>query len=79
MKLNSACSRAGGEASLASGLTERCHWSKGCNNNVGGSLQERRATHNASNARGVTAGNMGRNASINNEITIENSFIIYRN
>ena len=23
---------------------ERCHWSEGCNNNVGGSLQERRAT-----------------------------------
>ena len=23
---------------------ERCHWSEGCNNNVGGSRQERRAT-----------------------------------
>ena len=31
-----------------------------------GSLQERRATHNASNARGVTAGKMGRNSSLSN-------------
>ena len=23
---------------------ERCHWSEGCSNNVGGSLQERHAT-----------------------------------
>ena len=39
---------------------ERCHWSEGCNNNAG------KASHNASNARGVTAGKMGRNSSINN-------------
>ena len=51
----------GGEASLASGTREPCHWSEGCNNNVG--VTAGNESHNASNARGVTAGKMGRNSS----------------
>ena len=43
---------------------ERCHWSEGCHNNVGVTAGE--ARHNASNARGVTAGKMGRNSSCYN-------------
>ena len=41
---------------------ERCHWSERCNNNVG--VTAERANHNGSNARGVTAGKVGRNSSI---------------
>ena len=44
---------------------EPCHWLEGCNNNVEGHC--RKASHNASNARGVTAGKMRRNSSWNNE------------
>ena len=40
---------------------EPCHWSEGCNNNVG--VTAGKASHNASNASGVTAGKMGRNSS----------------
>ena len=43
---------------------EPCHWSEGCNNNVGDTAGK--ASPNASNARGVTAGKMGRNSSNNN-------------
>ena len=41
-----------------------CHWSEGCNNNVG--VTTGKASPNAINARGVTAGKMGRNSSIDN-------------
>ena len=41
---------------------KRCHWSEGCNNNVG--VTAGKSSHNASNARGVTSGKMGRNSSI---------------
>ena len=41
--------------------SEPCHWSEGCNNDVG--VTAGKASHNASNARGVTAGKMGRNSS----------------
>ena len=47
---------------------EPCHWldwSEGCNNNVGGRCRKGEP-HNASNARGVTAGKMGRNSSLIN-------------
>ena len=40
---------------------EPCHWSEGCNYNVG--FTAGKASHNASNARGVTVGKMGRNSS----------------
>ena len=40
---------------------EPCHWSEGCNNNVGEGVTAGNASHNASNARGVTAGKIGRN------------------
>ena len=56
-------SHAGGEASLASGTRGAiCHWSKGCHIYVG--VTAGKASHNASNARGVTAGKMGRNCSV---------------
>ena len=42
----------------------RCHWQEECNNNVG--VTAGNTTHNASNARGVTSGKMGRNSSIVN-------------
>ena len=49
---------------LASGArAEPCHWSERRHNYVGVSLQEIRAK---SNARGATAGKMGRNSSNNN-------------
>ena len=60
--------------------TERCHWSEGCNNNVG--VTAGKASHNASNARGVTAGKMGRNSSFGNDhprnplvVAISSSFV----
>ena len=40
---------------------EPCHWSEGRHNNVG--VSAGKASHKASNARGVTAGKMGRNSS----------------
>ena len=43
---------------------EPCHLSEGCHNNVGGTAGK--ASHNAINARGVTAGKMGRNSSYSN-------------
>ena len=56
------------QPALASGArVEPCHWSEGRHNNVGVSLRKK-PSHNASNARGVTAGKMGRNSSNNNSI-----------
>ena len=43
---------------------EPCHWSEGCNNNVGVTVGK--SSHNAINTRGVTAGKMGRNSSDSN-------------
>ena len=44
---------------------EPCHWSEGCHNNVGGHYRKGEPhSVNGSNARGVTAGKMGRNSSI---------------
>ena len=43
---------------------EPCHWSEGCNNNVG--VTAGNSSHNTSNARGVTAGKIGRNSSTDN-------------
>ena len=40
---------------------EPCHWSEGRHNNVG--VTAGKASHNASNARVVTAGKMGCNSS----------------
>ena len=49
---------------------EPCHWSEGCNNNVG--VTAGNVNHNASNARGVTAGKMGRNSSSYNAAIAHN-------
>ena len=56
LQLASGCSRAA--------RVERCHWPEGCNNNIG--VTARKASHNTSIARVVTAGKMGRNCSNNN-------------
>ena len=45
---------------------EPCHWSEGCNNYVG--VTAGNPSHNTSNARCVTAGKMGRNASMGNKV-----------
>ena len=50
---------------------EPCHWSEGCNNNVG--VTAGKASLSASNARGVTAGKMRRNSTQGNE----NCFLAY--
>ena len=63
LRLNFACKIAA--TATADNLGQRathaepCHLSEGRHNNVGGG-------HNASNARGVTAGKMGRNSSLDN-------------
>ena len=41
-----------------------CYWSEGHHNNV--EVTAGKASHNASNARGITAGRMGRNSSLYN-------------
>ena len=67
MKLNPHASPAGGEAALArAALAEPCHWSEGCNNNVG--VTAGKASHNTSNARCVTAGKMGCNSSYSRKL-----------
>ena len=66
LRLNFACKIA--DTAMADNLgqqtthVERCHWSEGRHNNVG--VTAGNASHNTSNARGVTAGKMGRNSSI---------------
>ena len=50
-----------------------CHWSEGRHNYVGVSLCTGNVSHNASNARGVTAGKMGRNSSLNNKVFEDNN------
>ena len=47
---------------LMSGRMEPCHWSEGRQYQCWG-VTAGNASHNASNARGVTAGKMGRNSS----------------
>ena len=56
MKLNSAC-KSCGRPRVA--CVEPCHWSEG----VCWGVTAGKASHNASNARDVTAGKMGRNSS----------------
>ena len=60
MKLNFAC-KSCGRSRVA--RAESCHWSEGvcCGVTAG------KAIHNASNARGVTAGKMGSNSCYVNE------------
>ena len=53
---------------------EPCHWSEGCNNNVG--VTAGKASLNASNARGVTAGKRGRNSNTIQLNTISGFFNI---
>ena len=64
LRFNFACKIAA--SATADNLRQRathtgpCHWSEGRHNNVG--VTAEKASHNASNARGVTAGKMGRNS-----------------
>ena len=51
---------------------EPCHWSEGCWGVTAG-----KSSNNASNARGVTAGDMGRNSSHKNDCNSANSFFFY--
>ena len=54
---------------------DHCHWSQGCNNYVCGGGHCRKGSHSVSNARGVTAGKMGRHSSNgNNDIVSASVF-----